>query len=260
MSVKAKKKKPKAKGKKVGVEIRRPVAKKKKRREIQPTWAAFGFDISTYSIAVAGIAWDKVLGKFIGPETATIRWTKGTHWYTRMVEANRPEILMHELFNKLKITPDLHEVFIAVEEPWPPGMEKRGHSQTLKQQAQISGALMGGLLRWGWTQLYEIHNTWWRGIVAEDLGISISSNSKDVNWRWNPERNSNVGKYRSQQWVEEIHPDWVPEPFPDLITSGKHGLIPRPEKSKAKGVQPDDRYDALPIMQWMVNEIEADRV
>lgn len=247
---------PKAKGKKIST---RPVAKKPKRKEIQPTWCAVGIDISTYSIAMAAIAWDRVLNRYIGPVTTTVRWTKGDHWYTRMVESNRPEILLHDMFAKLKITPDLHEVFIAVEEPWPPGMEKRGHSQTLKQQAQISGALMGGLLRWGWTQVYEIHNTWWRSIVAEDLGISIASHGNDIERRWNPEPKSKIGKYRSQQWANEIHPDWVPEPWPDLITT-KDGLIPRPEKSKAKGTQPDDRYDALPIMQWMVNEIEGDRV
>jgi hypothetical protein len=167
------------------------------------------------------------------------------------------------------MTPEIDEIFIAQEEPFPAhgGFTGRGHSQTLKQQAEISGAFLGGLIRYGYAQVFQIGNHQWRGIIARDLteltGEEITTHH--TKWR-SPElaaiyncKPTDSGKFRSKQWaLDVVNPQCGGrvEDWPDIISTSKHGKIPRPENSKAKAIQPDDRYDALAIMQWMVEELE----
>lgn len=253
-----KKKRPKIPAK--PVPVAKGKANRKKGREIKPTWVACGFDVSMSSIAGAAFAYDKVLDKFIGPSLAVVRWQKDDHYFTRMKAAAMGSDIVHELLNGLKVIPESDEIYIAIEEPFPFGMVGRAQSAYLKQQAQISGALMGGFLRWGYWNIFEISNVWWRQVVAADLGITVHhSKWKDPKLvkRFNC-KPDDTGKFRAKQWVEDCHPEWKIPDMPDIIESSQ-GKIPRPEDSKAKAVQCDDRYEGIAMAKWMANEIQEGR-
>lgn len=227
--------------------MRKPVKKKvrKKQKKNPETYVAVGIDLSTSSVAMAGFAWDATLRRRVGPATASIRWERGVDYFVRLAALTRPQNLVEEIFAQLHVFPEPDEVFIAIEEPWPFGMQKRAESNALKQQAQISGVLIGGLMRYGWLQIFEIHNVHWKQIVARDLGISS---------HWSKYGKGVEGKMRSKEWALKTFQD-VPD-WPDLIQHSKRGLIPRPENSKAKTIQCDDRYDAIAIAVWMREEVE----
>ena len=222
------------------------------------TWMAVGIDTSTYSISGSAIAMQR--GKLSPVRSHSVRWEKGTDYFTRMRGAASASDFMHELIGPM-FGPTLEQVFIAIEEPVSFGHLQRMQSQSIKQQIQIAGALMGGLLKWGWQNIYEIQANQWRKVIADDLGITIHK-SKYQNAEFLPlpkgyhVKAGTVGKFRSKQWTEQFHPDWDGH-WTDLIQHTKLGAIPRPEDSKAAAFQPDDRYDTLAMMKWMMNEIES---
>jgi hypothetical protein len=249
--------------KKIPVKNRpKPIARKKVEKATRrQTWVAAGFDVSMSSMAGAAVGYDKTLKKLLGPVFTIKRWEKNYHYFDRIKDAAKSYELVLDLITQLKMAPESDEIFIAQEEPWPPGIFRGGQSAQLKQQAEISGAFLGGLLRYGYPQLWQIAANDWRQIVARDLEITIHHSK----WR-DPElaaeyncKPADSGKFRSKQWATnglgydraEDVPWW-----PDIITSSKLGKIPRPDGSRAKAVQADDRYDALAIMQWMVEELE----
>jgi hypothetical protein len=253
--VKAKKKIPAKNRVKAGV--RKKVQKATRRQ----TWVACGFDVSMSSMAGAAVGYDKTLKKLLGPVFTMKRWEKNYNYLDRVKDAGKSHELVLDLIAQLKMTPEVDEIFIAEEEPWPPGIFRGGQSSMLKQQAEISGAFLAGLLRYGYFQVWQISANDWRQIIARDLGITIHHSK----WR-DPElceafncKPTDSGKFRSKQWATnglgydraEDVPWW-----PDIIESSKFGKIPRPETSTAKAVQCDDRYDALAICQWMVEELE----
>ena len=209
---------------------------------------ACGIDLSTTSIAGAAFGWDNTLKKEVGPVFNTIRWEREHDYFRRLNDLAKGQNFIIDLFGQLKMLVELDDVNIAIEEPWPFGMQKRMESNSLKQQAQMSGVFIGALLRFGFQRIHEIHNQWWRGIVAEDLGITT---------HWTKYGKGTEGKMRSKEWALKFMgaPDW-----PDMIQHSKRGLVPRPEGSKAKAQQPDDRYDALAISLWMKKEIERAEV
>lgn len=215
----------------------------KKKRVWKSTTAMLGFDVSVSSIAGAAVGYDQVLKRWMGPVTTISRWTSDDGYLSRLEKACRADAFVHDLIFQLGISPELHEIFIAVEEPWPYGMAKRGESGWLKQQAQVTGAFLGGLMRYGYRNVFEINNMDWRSIIAKDLGITTHYTSwgKGVD-----------GKMRSKEWAEEFK--GYRFDFPDLIGS-KHGLKDKPETSRAKPVQPADQYDALAICEWMKGEV-----
>jgi len=252
--------------------VRSPVPVKKKkalppvdtRKWKRIEWCAIGADVSMATISLAGIA--KLKSGDIKGAAVAVRWERGEDYIVRMRQAAKAHEIVHDLFSKLKIMPELDEVYFALEEPFPLGMVKQMESNALKQQAQISGAFFGGLLRWGWNHIYEISANSWRKIVADDIAAGISDGFSIHHTKWNsrdflplPEgyraNDKTVGKYRAQFWVEKFHPEWDGK-WPDLISHSKRGLIPRPEGSNAQGVQSDDRYEAFAMAKWMQNEIE----
>lgn len=215
-------------------------------------WVCCGFDLSLAGIAGAASSLDKITGEIKGPVFTSYRWGKKTHYFDRLEDCVRASNYIEDLQTKLGVIIEPEGVYIAVEEPWPLGMVKRMESNTLKQQAEISGAFIGGLVKYGFKQVFQIHNTWWRQIVAAELDISIAPQ------KWNYEANpfqyapsgKGSGKWRAKEYGLKFGlPDW-----PDIINSHKQGKIPRPETSKAKAVQPDDRYDAYAIHDWMKRE------
>jgi hypothetical protein len=243
----------------------RQIAKKPRARADQ--WVCVGADVSTYSIALAGI--HKTPDGKIKAKAVAKRWERGTDYFTRMAEAAKAHELVHDLLGELGAIVELDQVFFACEEPISFGHLQRKESQTIKQQCQISGSFLGSLLRWGWVNIYEIQANAWRKVVADDLaahhGIDFTTysgkyNSLDVLPLPEGMRPSakTVGKYRSQQWVAEIHPKWDGN-WPDTIQHYKRGLISRPPESRAQGVQPDDRYDAFPMAEWVRREIRKSK-
>jgi len=123
---------------------------------------------------------------------------------------------------------------------------------SLKQQAEMSGALLAGLLRYGYRNIYQIHNAWWRKIVADDLGITTHHS------KWGK---GIIGKMRPKEWslgafnnYNAEFPNDVPL-WPDLIADSKNGgRKAQPEGSRASPLQPDDRYQALPMALWVMRE------
>lgn len=244
------------------------VRKKVPRATRSQTWVACGFDTSMSSLAGAAVGYDKTLKKLRGPVFVMQRWSKEDHYFDRIKDAAKSYDLVHDLIGQLGMTPEIDEIFIAQEEPIPLGMVGRMQSGYMKQQIEISGAFLGGLLRYGYRQLSQIRNDQWRSIVARDLGITIHySKWKDpklaIKYNCKP---ADTGKFRAKQWASfedsfttvssiEFYPEDIPD-WPDIIESGKLGKIPRPDGSKAKAVQCDDRYDSLAIMQWQVEELE----
>ena len=208
-------------------------------------FAACGADVSLSSISLGVIA--KTADGKVRTGATSVRWEKGHDYFDRLAVAARAHEIMYDLYADAKIQPDLAQVFIAVEEAVAIGYLQRAQSSWVKQQLQISGAFLGGLVRWGYRNVYEIQAHQWQKLVADDLGITTHHT------KWNPDKK--VGKYRAQQWVEQFHPQWDGH-WPDIITDTKRGQIPRPEGRKAQGVQSDDRYEALAMAHWMRNEIK----
>lgn len=251
------------------VQKKRPQKKHKRRgisfRDDKPPkgWMVAGFDVSMSSIAGAAIAYDGILKKFKGPVFTEIRWTKDDHYFTRLGAAARSHDLVLDLQGQMLLSLSLENIFIAQEEPWPFGLVRGSKSAWLKQQAEISGAFLGGLVRYGFQNVSQMNSIRWRTMVADELEITTHhSKWKDPKlvktFNCKP---GDTGKFRSKQWAmnpgygfqglyDEI-PDW-----PDIIESTKLGKIPRPEDSKAKAVQSDDRYDALAVMWTHRLELE----
>lgn len=215
----------------------RPVLVKKAKL---PTWVACGFDISMSSVAGAARGWDKTLKQTRGPVFVERRWSRGTDYFERLAVLAKPETLIQELLAELHMTPELYEIHIGVEEPFPFGMAGKSNATWIKQQAQLTGGFLGGLARYGYANVYEVNNQLWKGLVARDLGVGL--------------RDPDL-KFKTKDWAREKYqecPDW-----PHLLNSPKHGIIPQPPESKAKPYQPDDRYDALGIENWVEDGIRS---
>lgn len=218
---------------------------RKKANKVKPlhdrhenSWAVLGMDISMTSISIACEAYDAVLDKLLGPVTKSVRWERNVHYYDRMRDAAKAHILILDAVSATGVVQmALDRVHIGIEEPWPMGIVKRADSGWLKQQAQIQGAVLGSLIRYGWLDVYEVNNQTWKNIVRQDTGIT---------GRGKPD------KFDVKDWALALYED-LPD-LPDLIEHSKRGLVPRPEGSKAKAKQPDDIYDAVAIMAWLEAE------
>ena len=237
-------------------------------------WMVAGFDTSMSSIAGAAIGYDKTLNRFRGPAFTITRWSKEDQYLDRLKQAAMSYETILDLQHLLGISLRMDEVFIAQEEPFPPHGQfmARGTSGFLKQQAEISGAFLGGLMRYGFKEVWQVGNHTWRKVIADML----SENGRDItihHTKWKDPalceiyncKPADTGKFRSKQWAfdqfgispvlaqlgfpEEI-PDW-----PDLIHSAK-GHVPRPEGSSAKAFQCDDGYDALAVMWALYTDLE----
>lgn len=247
----------------------KPLAKHKRKEPKDPRhvhgWMVCGFDTSLSSIAGTAFAYDSVLRKFKGPVFKTLRWQKEDDYFDRIKAASKSHELVIDLQGFLAVNMEMHEIFIAQEEPWPLGMPLGKASGFLKQQAEISGAFLGGLVRWGFTNVAQMNSMRWRTMIATDLGIT-THHSK---WR-SPElalkfncRPADSGKFRSKEWAldlwneenqaKSVFPGVIPD-LPDIIER-KGGKTPRPEGSAAKAVQPEDVYDALAVGWTYLKEL-----
>jgi hypothetical protein len=251
----------------------KPMAKHKKRTpkvtEKKRGWMIVGADTSMSSIALAAISYDAVMKKLKGPVFVIKRWSKEDDYFSRLKDASKASDLVLDLQHEMGLSLATNEIFICQEEPWPTGMVGFGKSSGfLKQQAEVSGAFLGGLVAWGFQNIVQINSTKWRQMVAADLGITIHHSkwrSPELALRFNC-KPADSGKFRSKEWAlgpwmgsffeNGGFPNEIPD-LPDIIESSKHGKIPRPEESKAKAVQPADEYDALAIAWTMYGELRA---
>lgn len=208
-------------------------------------WLCIGADVSMSSISLGGIAKTKEGKMRVG--AVTLRWEKGTDYFTRLKGAAKCHDIVHELCINMRVQAELDEIHIAVEEAVAIGYLKRAQSAWVKQQLQISGAFLGGLVRWGYFDIREIQAQQWQKHVADDLGITTHHT------KWSPTKKE--GKFRAREWIEQFHPKWDGH-WPDLIKDEKLGLISRPEGRKAQAVQSDDRYEALAMAHWMREELK----
>ena len=232
------------------------------------SWAAVGFDISMSNIWGAGFGWDNVLKKYKGPVFAGFRWQRNTHYFERLRDAVNAAEIVWDITSTLGMFLETHQIFIAQEEPFPPhsGFLKRAHGSSIKQQAEISGAFLGGLLKAKYTEIYQMGNSEWRKLVADEIressGEDVTTHFTKYRAPWLAEKYNcsiqNSGKFRSKQWALEVVPYEIPD-WPDIISS-KHGSIPRPEGSRAKAVQADDRYDALAICWAMWQRLKSEGI
>jgi hypothetical protein len=201
----------------------------------EPTWMVVGFDISMVSISGAAMMYDGLLDKIRGPAVVNERWDRNVHYFDRLRVASRPENFVHSLMSGLHgAVVDLDQTFIAVEEPWPLGIVRKAESGWLKQQAQIQGTFIGGLVRYGFDNIYEVNSQSWKKVVADELGVKVQP-SKEFKWT-------------VKQWAIDTY---GLEDLPDLINNTKLGMIPKPATSRAKPVQPEDVYDAMGLCAWM---------
>jgi len=209
-------------------------------------WGCVGIDTSTYAISASVIVKTKD-GK-IRAGSHGIRWTKETEFFKRMAIASRSADFMQDLFATVKIMPELNEIYIGMEEPAAISHVSKGQSQYVMQQMLMGGAILGGILKWGWTQTWLIPAKSWQAHIAPDLGITTHHT------KWNPTKKE--GKFRAKEWVQQFHPKWDGS-WPDIIPHSTKGQIPRPEGSKARGTQSDDRYETLAMADYMRAELKS---
>lgn len=197
----------------------------------ESSWASVGIDISLSSISGAMTVYDALMDELKGPGLHQVRWERPVHFLDRLAQATQAGNFVLDLLSETcSASIPLDRFWIGVEEAWPAGIVKKADSRWLRQQAQVQGAFMGGLRKYGYTKVEEVNAQLWKNPIREETGIGRPD------------------KWDVKKWALESFA--VPD-FPDLIKHGTRGLIPKPDTSRAKPVQPDDRYDALGILEYM---------
>ena len=200
------------------------------------SWAVVGIDTSMSSVALTAIGFDALVEELTKVKWDVTRWAPEYDYFDRIGYASK----IHEnVLNVLPIGLNLDRVFIFQEEPVPLGMMRAGRatfeSGWVKQQCEISGAVLGSLVRWGYKNIWQINNQQWKKVLRTE-GVTI---------RKMPE-----GKWDIKDWAIQAY--GLPD-LPDLVKSKTGGKIPRPESgfgARAKPVQPDDVYDAAACMAF----------
>lgn len=204
----------------------------------QKSWAALGWDTSMTSVAVVGVGFDGITKQLVGPAWAETRWMPEDDYYLRLAQASNAKDLAFDVLQQLWVI-DSARVWMAFEEPWYYGAVKQQQSAWLKQQAEVAGAVKGGLAKYGFKQLHEINNQQWKHSLREEGVPLLAPNRKDPDMKWKVKR-----------WAIE----WGMPDVPDLVKDRSGAKIPRPASgygAKAKPIQPNDIYDAAAICFWM---------
>jgi hypothetical protein len=205
----------------------------KVRRAAENSWAVAGIDVSVTSMSGAMMVYDSLIDTMRGPGLFSVRWERDVHFLDRLAQAVRAADFIHSLIaacGPMSIPAD--NIWIGVEESWPAGIVRRAESGWLRQQAEVCGAFRGGLVRYGYTRVYDVNAQSWRVLVARDLDKKL---------------NKDFTKWDVKKWAMF---SYAVEERPDLYDHKTRGLIPLHDKTKAKPRQPDDCYDALGIMNW----------
>ena len=206
----------------------------------KPSIAVLGFDVSMVSIAGTGIVFDRHTQEWSQCAFSQWRWEQGDDWFTRLGKAAKAHDIVHDILGQISWFGENHHVFIGVEQAWPFGIVKRADSAWLYQQAQMHGAFIGGLVRYGYSELYEVNAASWRSIVSTELGVKQTSDLK----------------MQVKGWAIDA---WDLPELPDIVQTSTRGKVERPESgagAKAKAVHPNDVYDAAAVMTWMWAQLE----
>lgn len=206
--------------------------------QARPSWACLGFDTSLSALAGVAFGYDGPLDKYKGPTVFTERWNEGQHYFDKMKFLARGENAVLDLLAGLNMNIATDDIHIGIEEPFPLGMAKRMESSYIKQQAQVHGAFLGALLRYGFVNVYEVNNQRWKTAAIDDGAPQALR--KD--------------KWEVKLWAMSAY--GLPD-LPDLINR-KGGKVPRPEGSVAKAIQPEDVYDACGVLNWVRAEAGLD--
>lgn len=221
----------------------RPQSKLRNDHVARKSWATIGIDTSLSSVAMVGVGYDAKLDKKVGPEHRTLRWDVEVEYLDRLHGAVRVHEMVQSILAVLwVIEPD--RVWIAQEEPFPFGMASRGKfkSEWIKQQCEVSGAVLGSLMRAGYVNIHQINNAQWKKVVRQD-GFTIRAMNDG-------------GKWDVKEWAVKAY--GLPD-LPDLVIGPGNVKIPRPASGKganAKAVQPEDIYDAAACCAWMDDWVE----
>lgn len=220
-----------------------PGRQKRLQRPAAASWACVGIDTSMSAVSLCGMGFDAVLGRMTKVRYFDKRWTtEEDDYFQRLADAASTHKLM---FDVLPLGLEMNRIFIAVEEPVPLGMiGKRNMSGAwVKQQCEISGAVLGSLYRYGFENIFQINNAQWKAVIRKD-GTVIRKMDEG-------------GKWDIKDWALKAY--GLPD-LPDLVKSKSGSKIPRPESgygAKAKAVQPNDIYDAAACLAWMQDHIET---
>lgn len=214
------------------------------------SWYCVGIDTSMTSVAVFGIGYDPVQDQMCEPLWAETRWLPVDDYFTRLGQAAKAHEMVLDVTHGLWVI-DTKRVYIALEEPFYFGAVKAGQSSYLKQQAEIAGAVKGALVRYGYTNLYEINNSQWHKTLRDE-GVAFQSAPKNA---------TQAEKTKIKMANKSLVKEWAINAFglpdlPDLVKSKSGAKILRPESgfgAKAKAEQPHDAYDAAAVAAWMID-------
>jgi hypothetical protein len=207
------------------------------------SWCVVGIDTSMSALALTAIAFDDLTKRMTPVKWESVRWTVDDIDY--LLRLQDAAMIHQNVIDVMPIGLPLNRVFIFQEEPVPLGMMNSGRAKFesgwVKQQCEISGAVLGSLMRWGFRNIEQVNNQKWRSTLKKE-GVKI---------RTGPE-----GKFDIKEWA--IQAFGLPE-LPDLVKSKSGSKIPRPEigyGAKAKAVQPDDIYDAAAVMAYGIDTVQ----
>lgn len=224
-------------------------------KQLPISWCVVGLDTSLTSIAAMALGFDAITGKF-NVTHDEIRWTPETDYFQRLGDAARCHEMVLDLLRSLW-TLDLEHVYIALEEPFPLGMLGRVanfQAGFAKQQAEVSGAVKGALVRYGFKNLTEMNNATWHKALRQDGAQFASVPRKGTQTEKNAVKIAN--KFVVRDWAIERYS--LPL-LPDLVKAKNGAKIPRPESgygAKAQAIQASDVYDACAVMHAHLVELQ----
>lgn len=208
------------------------IAKKK------PSPVAIGVDLSLSSLAISAKMYDRKLDSIEGPVWTLTRWSKEVTLFEKLRQVSKAEDFIHPVLVELNGGfAQLDDIYIGVEELPPRPMD----AQRYREQAAIIGAFIGSLLRFRFPHVEFVNARSWQALIAREMGMKLTMPKTA------PE-DQKFNKWTVKEWTRKTYdaPKWK-----DLIYNAKLGLIPKPKGSKAMPKQPDDRYDACGIMEYV---------
>lgn len=227
------------------------------KKATRTSWAAVGIDTSMTACSVVGVAYDGMTDKIVGPFHSEIRWMPEDGYFKRLGEAAKGYELVLDVVRGAWVL-DSSRIFIACEEPIFYGAVKAQTGAWIKQQCEVAGAFKGGLVRYGFRNIYEINNSQWHATLRKD-GVEFERAERGTSQSEKAAvRHRN--KFKVKDWA--IQAFGLPE-LPDLVKSKSGAKIPRPAEgfgAKAKPEQPSDVYDAAACAAWIQDMIESGEI
>lgn len=223
--------------------------------------AAVGLDTSMTAVTAVCLGYDAKTDKIVGPTWGEVRWTPEVDYFVRLGQAAKTHDLVLDLLRELWVV-DPSRVWVAMEEPFPMGMlggrSANFQASYAKQQAEVSGAVKGSLVRYGFPNLIEINNSQWKKTLRQE-GVEFAAVPRGSSQSAKAKIQL-ANKMRVKEWA--VGSLGMPE-LPDLVKSRSGAKILRPESgfgANAQAVQAHDAYDAAAVMAWCWDYLEQEGV